>query len=147
MVKSDSSIGAYDRKHRLSPVLLVALVYVLAGIIFGALAGSVNSNQARIFWRLIAWLISSIAFAAHIIYEQIRLHSSLRATALRVSLAAAAGAFGLAAAANLHSYRTGAGNRHLLALALVSWPVITGVPAFLVAFAVASCVKFIRRRY
>jgi hypothetical protein len=53
-------------------------------------------------------------------------------------LAVALGALGLAIAANIHALRTGTGNPRLLALALVIWPIITGVPAFIVAFVAAA---------
>ena len=54
------------------------------------------------------------------------------------SNAFALGAFGLAAAANIHALRTGTGNQSLLALALVIWPIITGVPAFVAALLAAA---------
>jgi hypothetical protein len=54
------------------------------------------------------------------------------------------GAFGLAAAANIHALIAGTGNQRLLALALVIWPIITGVPAFIVALAAAAGLARIR---
>jgi hypothetical protein len=47
----------------------------------------------------------------------------------------ALGAFGLAVGANIHSLLAGSTqHRHLLLLSLGIWPVITALPAFLVAF-------------
>jgi hypothetical protein len=55
--------------------------------------------------------------------------------ALHVAFAVALGAFGLAAGANIHSLSTGSANPHrqLLLLSLGIWPVMTALPAFLVA--------------
>jgi len=39
---------------------------------------------------------------------------------------------------------TGTGNRRLLALALVIWPLLTGVPAFLVAFVATALLARVR---
>jgi hypothetical protein len=118
-------------------MLLVGAVYLVAGIGFGALAAAAPSHQLRVAWRLAAWLASAIAFAAHIGYEHVRRRSSPRTTALHVSLAVAAGAFALAMAANIHALRTASGNHRLLAIALVVWPVLGAVPAFVVALAAA----------
>jgi hypothetical protein len=53
-------------------------------------------------------------------------------------LAVALGAFGLAAAATVRALLSGTGNMRLHAIALVAWPMLTAVPAFLVAIAVAA---------
>jgi hypothetical protein len=55
--------------------------------------------------------------------------------ALHVASAVALGAFGLAVGANIHSWSAGSTNQHrqLLLLALGIWPVMTALPAFLVA--------------
>lgn len=48
--------------------------------------------------------------------------------------------------ANVHSLATGAGRRPLLLIALVAWPVLTAVPAFLVALAGATALRAMERR-
>lgn len=78
-------------------------------------------------------MVSAVVYAAHIGYERFRLLNPPRSTALHVALGAAVGAFGLAAAAIVHSLITGTGSLRLLRIALVIWPLITAVPAFLVA--------------
>ena len=119
-------------------MLLAGATYLVAGIAFGALAGRAPSHQLRSAWRLAAWLVSAAAFAAHIGDEHFRLRSAPRTTALHAALAAALGAFALAAAANVHEILAAPSYRPLLAIALVAWPVGTAVPAFLVALAVAA---------
>ena len=123
-------------------VLLVGILYLAAGLVFGALAGSAGSNQVRVAWRLAAWLISAAAFAAHIVYEQVRLRSSSRTTALHAALAAGLGAFGLAVAARLHAQAT---QHHFPAIAIAIWPVMTALPAFVVALAAAAVLTRARR--
>jgi len=55
-----------------------------------------------------------------------------------VSIGVALGACALALAANLHALSTPSANRARLAVALVAWPLLTGIPAFLVALAATS---------
>jgi hypothetical protein len=51
----------------------------------------------------------------------------------------------LAVNANVHGYKVSAGNQRLLAFALVAWPAITAVPAFVVALLVAAGLALLRR--
>lgn len=119
-------------------VALVGVLYCVTGIVFGGLAGEAASHQVRGAWRLAAWLVSTIAFGAHIVYEQVRLRSSPRITAFHVSSAVALGAFGLAVAANVHA-QIGSQQQYslLLILSLAIWPVMTALPAFAVALVAA----------
>jgi len=115
-----SIVGTYGRfsRYRVSP-----------GIVFAVPAIHVQA------WRLGAWVVSAIGYAAHIAYERFRLQNSSGSAALHVALAVALGAFGLAVGANIHSLSAGSTqHRHLLLLSLGIWPVITALPAFLVAF-------------
>jgi len=139
-------MDASGHKRWLRVVILLGAVYLVAGITFGALAGWAASNQMRITWRLAAWLTSAVALAAHIWHERFRLGNSPLTTALHASLAAALGAFGLAVAANLHAHWAASGNQRLLALALVAFPTVTAVPAFVVALVVAAFLARTRRR-
>lgn len=111
--------------------LLVAAVYLLIGRLAARPSDHVRA------WRLAAWLISGAAFSMHIWYEHFRLRSSHRVTALHVALAVAIGAFGLAVVAMTHSLTTSS-FRPVWLLALVLWPAITAVPAFLVALVIAA---------
>ena len=109
--------------------VFLGIGYALVGIVFAVPATHVQA------WRLAAWVVSAIAYAAHIAYERFRLQNSPGSAALHVALAVALGAFGLALGANIHSLFAGSTqHRHLLHLSLGIWPLITAVPAFLVAF-------------
>ena len=122
---------------------LVAVAYMAIGIVFAALAA--DANYVRV-WRLAAWLASAAAAAAHIGYEHYRLRSSPRLTALHAAGAVALGAFGLALAANIHWLVAGTHGQRPPLLALPVWPVITALPAFLAALAVATVLAHVSRR-
>lgn len=115
----------------LVPAVLVAAVYTAIGITFALPAGNLR------FWRLAAWLVSGFVYGVHLMYERFQLRHSVPAAALHVAVGAALGAFGLAVGANVHSLSVASTPRQhqLLLIALVAWPVITGIPAFLVALA------------
>jgi len=117
------------------------MVYLVVGVAF---PNPPASNKMQFMWRLTAWLICAVAFAIHIGLAYFRFQNSLRGTALQAALSVALGAFGLAVAANIHALMTGTGNRRLLALALVIWPLLTGVPAFLVAFVATALLARVR---
>lgn len=106
--------------------------YAFVGIVFAVPASHVH------VWRLAAWMVSAIGYGAHIAYERFRLRNSPGSAALHVALAVALGAFGLAVGANIHSLSVGSPPQHrqLLLLALGIWPVMTALPAFLVALVI-----------
>lgn len=126
--------------------LFVGILYAAIGIAFAALAGS-SSMQMRQFWRLAAWEVSAAVFAAHVAYEHFGMRRSPGAVALKAGGAAAVGGFGLALAAMLHSLVALAPDRRprLLGVALVAWPVITGVPAYIIALGSSAILGRLRR--
>ena len=117
------------RQSWIPPVVLLGVGYALVGIVFAVPATHVRS------WRLAAWVVSAVGYAAHIAHERFRLKNSPGSAALHVALAVALGAFGLAVGANIHSLSSESTKQHrqLLLLALAIWPVMTALPAFLVA--------------
>jgi len=64
------------RQRWLSRVILVGLLYPAVGIASAALAGAAASSQMQFFWRLSAFVISAVVFAAHIAYEHFRLRNT-----------------------------------------------------------------------
>jgi hypothetical protein len=131
------------RQHWIRTAVLLGLVYVMIGVVFAVLDGASTSSQGRIAWRWAAWVASAAVFAAHIRYEHFRLSNSTRDTALHTAAAVAVGGFGLAVWATAHSLFIASPDRRmrLFALALVVWPIITGVPAYLVAFAASTALN------
>jgi hypothetical protein len=123
-------MGESPHQSWLRTAVFLGIGYALVGIVFAVPATNVKT------WRLAAWVVSAIGYAAHIAYERFRLQNSPGSAALHVAFAVALGAFGLAVGANIHSLSVGSTNLHrqLLLLSLGIWPVITALPAFLVAF-------------
>ena len=118
--------------------MLAGVLYLAAVLTSGSLAGAAASNQMRFFWRLSAFVISAVVFAAHVAYEHFRLRSTARRTAWHTSLAVAIGAFALALVPNIHDLASASGFRPRMLIALVAWPLGTAVPAFIVALVVAA---------
>jgi hypothetical protein len=132
-------MDASSRQAWVRVALLLGLVYFVIGRLF-----ALPSNQGRV-WRLAAWLISGAAYAAHIWYEHSRLRSSPRSTALHVAVGVAIGGFALAVAGMLQSLSTASVIRPTWLLALVVFPAVTGVPAFLGALLAATMLRRLGR--
>lgn len=122
--------------------ILVGIAYAVTGVVFAWPATHVRA------WRLAAWLVSAALFAGHIAYERLGLGNASRRGAMHVAVAVAIGAFGLAVGAVVHSLLVGSSSAHhrLVLIALVVWPVITGVPAFLVALVAGELLAWWPRR-
>ena len=122
-------MGESPRQSWVPVAVLLGIGYALVGIVFAVPASHVQA------WRLAAWVVSAIGYGAHIAYERVRLQHSPGPAALHVAVAVALGAFGLAIGANVHSLSIESTDQHrqLLLLALGIWPIMTALPAFLVA--------------
>jgi len=119
---------AASRHRWFGTVILVGILYGVIGILF-----ALPSNQVRV-WRLAAWLLSAGVYAAHIWYEHFTLRNAPRTTAMHVATAVGIGGLALAVAATIHSLFVPPNyQRSRFLLALVVWPIVTAVPAFLVA--------------
>lgn len=111
-------------------VILVGVLYGAIGIVF-----ALPANQR--FWRLAAWAVSGVIFVSQIAYEQLWLRNARVTTAVHAALAAALGGFLLAAGATIHAALTPIHAPYWrFLIALVVWPIITGVPALLVALVI-----------
>src|SRR6266702_8881867 len=110
-------MGESPRQSWVRTAVLLGIGYALVGIAFAVPATHMQA------WRLAAWVVSAIGYAAHIAYERFRLQDSPGSAALHVAFPVALGAFGLAVGANIHSLASGS-NHHwqLLLLALGIWP-------------------------
>lgn len=104
-------------------------------------------DAGRFAWRLASWILSAIVFATHIGYERRRIGSAPRAMALHVSAAVGFGGFLLAAAAMVHAWIVEPQASHTrFLLALILWPVITALPAFVVALLAGTVLARLPRR-
>src|SRR5215471_1435035 len=110
-------MGESPRESWVRTAVFLGIGYALVGIVFAVPATHVQA------WRLAAWVVSAVGYAAHIGYERFRLQNSPGSAALHVACAVALGAFGLAVGANIHSLSAGSTqHRHLLLLSLGIWP-------------------------
>jgi len=123
-----------------------AIVYSVVGITFAALVNPSVSGEMHVAWRLAAWLVCAAAFAAHLGYEHLRLRSSPPRAAWHAAAAVALGAFALAVWVNVHAYWGVSSPRSpLTLLALIAFPAVTGVPAFVVGFVAVAVLARTRR--
>ena len=128
-----------SRQAWLRAALLVGVVYFLIGKVF-----ALPANNLRL-WRFSAWIVSGGAYAAHIAYEHYRLGNSPRVSASHIALAVAIGAILLAVAGMLHSLSTASAIRPTWLLALVVWPAVTAIPAFLGALVAGAVLARLQR--
>ena len=127
-------MGDSDRKRWLSAAILIGVLYTAVGVTTAALAGSATTTLWRSLWRASAFGVSGLVVVAHVVFEHFRFGRAVRDTAQHVFFAAALGGLGLAVVANIHDLYSASGYRPRLLIALVAWPLLTGVPAFFVAF-------------
>jgi len=124
----------------LGRAIVYAVIYLVIGVVFATLAARAGLVGARL-WRFAAWLCSAIAFGTHVQFERVTIGRSPASTAWHAAFAAALGAFGLALSAIIHRHLAGFRPSGLLGAALIIWPVITGVPAFLVGMAASMLMQ------
>ena len=134
------------RNRWLGVMILVALTYAVVGVVTADFASS-PSPQTNKSWRWAAWLLSLIAFASHIAYEQLRLRSRVRTMAAHTAAAVALGAFALAAAGPVRSHWGAPEFLRVSLLSLAVWPILTGAPAYLVALVTGMIFQRLGVRY
>jgi hypothetical protein len=129
-------------------VVLACCIYLAIGALFAELSARANSEIARLGWRWAAWAVSGVVFGAHIFYEKLRSRNSSVIAAWHVSASAALAAFGLAVLANLHAWAFPPHRSTVLIhAALVLWPAITLLPAFVAALVGSWIVgQFVRNK-
>ena len=116
----------------IGPALGAAAIYLSVGILFALPASHVRA------WRFGAWAVSAVVYATQVCYEHFRLRNSVHRSAAHVAFAAALGALGLAAAAVVYRLMNAQATQPAQALGFAVWPIITGIPAYLVAAALAA---------
>ena len=82
--------------------------------------------------------MSAIALGVNIRHEYVTLRSAPMKTALRAATGVALGGCFLAAAAMIRAQLVGADRLAGYLIALVAWPAITAIPAFIVALAATA---------
>jgi len=118
---------AQARARWLRGAILFGLGYFLVGRLF-----AVPGEHARA-WRLAAWVVSGLLYAMHFRFELVSLRNPPRMLALHLAVAVAIGAFALALALLMRSVAVQGSLEPKWLLALVLFPLVTALPAFLVA--------------
>ena len=129
----------------LRAVLLTGALYCAIGIGFSAFAARSSSQRVVVAWNVASFVVSLVVFAVHIGYEHFAIGNRPLIVAWHASLAVALGSFLLAVSANINSFRVANSQHGLLAIALIVWPLMTGIPAFVVALIGAGGLHFFRR--
>jgi hypothetical protein len=126
---------------------VAALVYPVVGIGFALPLHSGSSHLLIMTWRLAAWIVSAATFAIHLAYERSRLRSTPFRGALHAAAAVAVGAFLLAVWINgRRLWDASAHHSSLAPLALVLFPVVTGIPAFLFGWGTLALLGHFKHR-
>ena len=126
-------------------VILFSVAYIAVGIVTADFAASAASIQGQTAWRLIAWGVSLLVYGAQLIVERVRFNSTTLRTALRASGAVAIAAFALAAAGPVWTH-WGKPDQQRALTALLLWPVLTGLPAFVLALGAGAVIGRAFRR-
>lgn len=122
-----------SRRNRwLLAAMVAGVVYLIIGRTF-----ALPSDHVR-EWRVAAWLFSAVAYAIHIWYERFRVNHPPRSAAFHVAIGVAIGGFGIALAGMLNSLSKSSAITPNWLLALILFPAVTAIPAFLVAWALAA---------
>jgi hypothetical protein len=120
--------------------LIAAVLYLAIGAVTASLAKSALSPSGRNLWRFAAWVLSLLVFASHLIRERVQLGRNARSAALHAAVAVAIGGLALAAAGPVRAH-WGTEMAGRARLALVTWPLLVGVPAFLVGLVGAAVLR------
>src|SRR5438105_8353423 len=124
----DVTVDASRQRSWVVAALIAGVAYLVIGRVFAWPATHVQA------WRLAAWVASLVVFGTHIAYEHFTLRNAGRWLALHAAVGVAIGACALAAAAGIHSLWVTSTLRPLFLVALVAWPALTGIPAFVAAW-------------
>jgi hypothetical protein len=131
-------VDALTRRHWLVTALLFGLFYVAVGLVSSELSAAASSRQLGFVWRFGAYVVSAIAFAIHLRYEYFTARSAPATAALHAATGVALGALFLATAALIRAQIVGGPNPVGHVIALVAWPAITAIPAFIVGLAATA---------
>jgi hypothetical protein len=126
-------------------IILFGLIYFVIGILSALITNPMESTGMQAVLRLFALALAIAAFAYHISLELFQSTNSKLKAALYAAVAAAFGTFLLAVLANIYNILTAAENNSL-PLALIVWPAVTGLLAFLGGYIVAMIFSFIHTR-
>src|SRR5436190_7207055 len=126
------------RSKRKSPDVSVTATTALVGVAYFLIGWSfaLPTTHAQA-WRYAFWVGSALLYVGQIAYEHYVRRRAPLLVARHAGLASAIGGFGLAVAGMVHDLVTRSEIRPLFFVALVAWPLLTGIPAFVGAWVAA----------
>ncbi len=134
---------------RISPVrslALAAFAYAVVGVVTADFALAAGEPTLRSAWRLAAWVLSFVIFAAQLFYERKREGATIATVARDVAVAAAIGAFILAIVGPVRSHWSAGDFRRAAVLSLVAWPLLVGIPAYVTALVIGFVIDRLTAR-
>jgi hypothetical protein len=111
----------------------------------GELAQSAASPQWSNLWRLSAWPLSLLVFVCHFGFERLTLSHPTLPAARNVAIAAGLGGLFLALVGPVRTHWGEADFGRATVLSVVLWPLLTGIPAFLLGWVSGWVVDRFRR--
>ena len=133
----------WKRQIELRAVLLAGIAYLVIGFVTAVLAR--GSPAAVTGWRLVAWVLSALVFVSHVAVAQRQRDRSPVVAAVEVAVAVGLGALGLAIVGPVRSHWNDPNVMRVALLSVVLWPLLTGLPAFVVALAGGHSIRRLRR--
>ena len=129
---------------RITVALSIGLLYAALGFVTGELSKSAASPQWQNAWRLSAWPLSFLVFACHFGYERLKLANPPIRAARHVAIAAGLGGLFLALVGPVRTHWGADDFGRAAVLSLAVWPLLTGIPAFLLAWIGGSVLDRLR---
>ena len=132
-------------KAWLWPAATAALAYPIEGVVLALPTQFAPSHVAVVAWRLFAWAVAAVTFVLHLGYEHRRLGSPPARGAFHCAAAVAAGGFLLALwIVARPAWDPAAHSSRFAPLALIAFPLMTGVPAFIVGLGALALLRRVR---
>lgn len=131
---------------RIKGIILFGLIYLVIGILSALITNPMESNGMQAALRLLSLALAISAFIYHIRLELYHANNSVLNAALNAAAATAFGTFSLAVQANIYNLLASGVNKNQLPLALIVWPVVTGLSALLGGYFIAKLFSFIRSK-
>lgn len=134
-----------NSKH-IKRIISFGLIYLVIGILSALITNPMEPTGMQTALRLFALALAIAAFVYHIKLDLFKSNNSIPKASLNAAIATAVGTFLLAILANIYGIITEADNKNQLLLALILWPVVTGLLTFLGGYVISKIFSLIRLR-
>jgi len=135
-----------ENSKQIKRIISYGLIYLVIGIMSALITNPMESGGMQTALRLLALVLAISVFIYHISLQLIQSNNSVLKATSNAAIATAFGTFLLAVLANIYNLLTEAENKNQLPLALIVWPAVTGLLAFLGGYVFAKIFSLIRSR-